>query len=209
MIFLNGDSNNAWKTEFDKNTISFMGKTEGFYSQIGQDEWVVTMSESKKNGYFLDIGAAHPTDISNSYYVEKELGWKGVCIDLGVSHYAFHSNNQINSDEQYMDMWKQKRSSPLYITDALQVDFDKLYEDNFPTKRLDYLSIDLSPPNVSLEFLLGFPIKKYSFDYITFETDWYSDKSTREPSRDFLLGHGYRLAVTGEQEDWYVNKDLS
>ena len=130
-------------------------------------------------------------------------------IDLGVSHSAFHSNDEIDNNEQYTDMWNEKRSSPLYIANALQVDFDKLYEDNFPTKRLDYLSIDLSPPNVSLEFLLGFPFKKYSFNHITFETDWYVDKSTREPSRDFLLEQGYRLAVHGEQEDWYANKDLS
>ena len=209
MIFINGDSNNAYRPEYDKNTVTVLGKSEGFYSQIGQDEWVSRQCNFKKNGYFLDIGAAHPTDINNTYYVEKELGWKGVGIDLGVSHVDFHFNNEIENNEQYIELWSSKRSSPLYIADALQIDFDKLYKDNFPTKRLDYLSIDLSPPNVSLEFLLSFPIKKYSFRYITFETDWYSDATTRDPSRDFLLGHGYRLAVTGEQEDWYVNKDLS
>jgi hypothetical protein len=208
MIFIPGDSNKAYRPEYDKNTITFLGKSKGFYSQIGQDEWVAEQCEFKNNGYFLDIGSAHPTDINNSYYVEKELGWKGVAIDLGVSHPAFHSADEIGSNEQYIELWKKERSSPLYVADALQVDFDKLYEDNFPTKRLDYLSIDLSPPNVSLEFLLGFPFKKYSFSYITFETDWYSDATTREPSRDFLLWQGYRLAVTGEQEDWYVNKDL-
>ena len=52
-----------------------------YYSQAGQDEWVVNFFKSKKNGFFLDIGAHNGIYINNTYYLEKNLEWTGLCIE--------------------------------------------------------------------------------------------------------------------------------
>lgn len=35
----------------------------------------------RRNGVFVDIGAAHYKKFSNTYYLENELGWSGLAVD--------------------------------------------------------------------------------------------------------------------------------
>ena len=71
--------------------------------------------------------------------------------------------------------------------------------------------MDLDPPVVTYECLKLIPFDKYKFNVITFETDYYREKTTRGPSRELLERNGYELISTMggglEQEDWYVKKD--
>lgn len=53
------------------------GKT----SEGKHDEFVLETLNHKRNGYFVDCGAAHWKDISNSYKLESEYGWNGICIE--------------------------------------------------------------------------------------------------------------------------------
>lgn len=54
-----------------------------FYSQHKQDEYVYNnfFKDKKESGTFLDIGANDGIAISNTYFFEKELGWKGMCVE--------------------------------------------------------------------------------------------------------------------------------
>jgi FkbM family methyltransferase len=53
-----------------------------FYSQVGQDKYIYqTFFKEKKNGFFLDIGAHDGIDKSNSYFFEKNMNWKGICVE--------------------------------------------------------------------------------------------------------------------------------
>jgi FkbM family methyltransferase len=53
-----------------------------FYSQVGQDKYIYeTFFKNKNDGFFLDIGAHDGIDKSNSYYFEKTLKWKGICVE--------------------------------------------------------------------------------------------------------------------------------
>lgn len=53
-----------------------------YYSQIGQDKYVNEhFFHNKKNGVFIDIGAHDGITYSNTYFFEKELGWKGICFE--------------------------------------------------------------------------------------------------------------------------------
>lgn len=46
-----------------------------------QDRWVVDILASKRNGYFVDIGASNGIHASNTYALEQQLGWQGICIE--------------------------------------------------------------------------------------------------------------------------------
>lgn len=53
-----------------------------YYSQCGQDEYLNRkIFKNRKNGLFLDIGANDCISFSNTYFFEKELNWKGICIE--------------------------------------------------------------------------------------------------------------------------------
>lgn len=59
-----------------------------FYSQWGQDFIVCEAFKYARNRTFLDIGASSGKEGSNSYYLEKFLGWKGICIEPIPSQYV-------------------------------------------------------------------------------------------------------------------------
>jgi FkbM family methyltransferase len=53
-----------------------------FYSQSGQDKYLIeNIFQDKKNGIFVDVGAYDGITYSNTYYLEKEKGWSGICIE--------------------------------------------------------------------------------------------------------------------------------
>lgn len=53
-----------------------------FYSQYGQDRFLVEkVFKNKKNGYFLDVGAYDGVNLSNTFFLESVLGWKGICVE--------------------------------------------------------------------------------------------------------------------------------
>jgi FkbM family methyltransferase len=53
-----------------------------YFSQYGQDKFFnEIIFKGKRNGIFLDIGANDGISLSNSYFFEKELGWRGICFE--------------------------------------------------------------------------------------------------------------------------------
>ena len=51
-----------------------------FYSQDGQDKFVLDYYEHRANGFFVDIGAHNGVTLSNTKVLE-EIGWGGVCVE--------------------------------------------------------------------------------------------------------------------------------
>ena len=53
-----------------------------WHSQESQDRLVLNgILEGKRNGYFVDLAANHPLRRSNTRALERDYGWKGLCID--------------------------------------------------------------------------------------------------------------------------------
>ena len=53
-----------------------------YYSQLGQDKFIhENFFPEKKEGVFVEIGAYDGITFSNTYFFEKKLGWKGLCIE--------------------------------------------------------------------------------------------------------------------------------
>ena len=73
------------------------------------------MLNGKKNGTFLEIGAHHGQFTSNTFLLEREFNWFGLSIDIDPS--VTGSFNQYG------------RSSKILISDALELDYQKLQFD--------------------------------------------------------------------------------
>jgi FkbM family methyltransferase len=59
-----------------------MSKIRKLYSQAGQDLWVMRdVFDYKTSGFFLDVGAYDGLHLSNTYALERNLNWNGICIE--------------------------------------------------------------------------------------------------------------------------------
>ena len=159
-------------------------------SQLGQDLFVLDQLDQKKRGTFVDIGAGHPKEINNTFFLEKNYGWRGISVDIGPPH--AHAVQGKTLDE-YRDIWNSHRFTPLICGDALKINFTEAFKENNLPTTIDYLSLDLEPPLVTLECLRKIPFSEYVFNVITYETDAYREEGTEEESRALLTNFGYKL----------------
>lgn len=83
-----------------------------WYSQIGQDKWVIDIFKQMTYGFFLDVGAGNGVDLSNTYTLEKFFKWEGICIEP-------HSK----SFEELIKNRKCKFSNSFILKDNIDVDF--------------------------------------------------------------------------------------
>ena len=168
-----------------------------FYSQLGQDQWVCSTLNNKTGGVWVDIGCKGPIDINNTYALEKSLGWRGLSLDIS---------------QEDIDSWTGQRSTEgLICADALTIDYEKWFSENDLPAVVDYLSLDLEPPTVTLEALYRIPFDKYKFRCITYETDAYRNMNTEQPSRDYLMSKGYVLrgSVKAQDDYWVLEEELN
>lgn len=53
-----------------------------YYSEFGQDKYLnEEIFKGKKNGIFFECGALDGVKDSNSLFFEREMGWKGICVE--------------------------------------------------------------------------------------------------------------------------------
>eukprot|EP00741_Cyanophora_paradoxa_P002371 tig00000601_g2297.t1 len=57
------------------------------FSQLGQEFYVLNKLGRDRPGFFVDIGAYDGIWFSNTYFLEKCLGWTGVCIEANPYEY--------------------------------------------------------------------------------------------------------------------------
>jgi hypothetical protein len=171
-----------------------------FYSQIGQDRLIIKYLKNKKNGTFVDIGCGFPKYINNTYLLETEFDWSGVSVDL------------IMYTEQDGLTWNDCRKTKLVLNDALTINYSSLFKESNLPINIDYLSMDLEPPDLSLKCLFKIPFDEYQFNIITFEVDnnREGDENRINKSREFLTSKGYTLigSLCSGQDDVYLHNSL-
>jgi len=201
-------------------------------SQIRQDLFVLSELNFKRNGFFVEFGAAGGVEDSNTYLLEEGFGWLGI---LAEPARAFHDRLRANRRAQistkcvwsesgkqltfneapwaYLstvdsfsasDSWAtQRRSGRTYDVETISLT-DLLAEFSAPAV-IDYLSIDTE--GSELNILQSFDFTKYRIAIITCEHNFTPD---REKIRVLLEGHGYvrKREQLSRYDDWYVHRDL-
>jgi len=176
-------------------------KTVEYYSQIGQDIIVLKYLKNKKNGTFVDIGCGYPKYINNTYVLEKEYDWRGLSIDMSMY------------SESDGSTWNDCRSTKLILTDALSIDYSSLFKENDLPTTIDYLSMDLEPPSLTMECLFKIPFEVYKFNLITFEVDFGREgyQERVNVSREFFKTRDYVYigSICSGQDDIYLHESVS
>lgn len=144
------------------------------HSQCNQDLLAFTFMPLK-GGRFIDIGACHPTDRSNSYALEKYCGWKGVMIDRSDAHAAEFARLRVN---------------PFCVADAITMNWDEIIK--AVGNSVDYLSLDVD--ECTLAVLKNIPLEKIAFGVITIEHDSYRfGPEPRAAMLEILKANGYEI----------------
>ena len=191
------------KEKYNKLKYKFVNseKIKTNYSQIYQDMFVLSMYNGKKEGKYLEIGSGDPIYGNNTYLLEKDFNWSGISIDI--------NKNSCNC-------FIEKRNNECLNVNALECNYETLL--NKYGDIIDYLQLDCDPPNITYSILLKIPFDKIKFGVITYEHDYYNDKtkSHRQKSRNYLNSKGYKLIVgnispdknNNPFEDWWIHPDL-
>lgn len=206
-------------------------KNMGFTSHIGQDAWVAQIFNNRVgSGFFLDFGAFDGKQISNTYYLEKTLGWRGICVEPNPTFFAklcaersaicvnaalhkksrtsmeFIDAHGLSSFKHLADSDQNAASREAASRGVIKVDTinptELLERFNAPTT-IDYMSLDVE--GAELDVLKAFDFTKYRVTLLTVEHN--SVEPKRQDVRDHLAKFGY--AVEGHRnDDFFWLKDF-
>lgn len=178
----------------------WFGRFKKFPSQAGQDVFATVVGVFSGVRSYIEVGAGHPWVTSNTFALERQ-GWVGFGVDSDVRQTSGH----------------RFRKNPCILADARLLDYEAIFFERVGHATVGYLSLDIDPPEATLEVLLGFPFDRLDVLSISYETDAYrSSSKTTQLSRKKLEEEGF-ICISGESgvkfqgkifEDWWVKRSL-
>ncbi|MEM4619299.1 MAG: FkbM family methyltransferase [Candidatus Aenigmatarchaeota archaeon] len=205
-----------WKEQLKKKSVS----------QLGQDIWVLERTNYKRNGFFVDIGASDGVMLNNTWLLEKEFGWRGICVEPNPKFYAQLKKNRNcivtdyyvgeNTGEEiefimadvyssgikyaFNDFHFERRKAYVETGNVIKVvsiSLNDLLERFNAPREIDYISIDTE--GNEYDILKNFPFDKWNVKLFTIEHNY---TEQRQKIYELLTKHGY-TRIEREWEDWY------
>jgi FkbM family methyltransferase len=194
---------------------------------------VLILLQEKRGGFFVEFGAGDGVQLSNTYLLEKEFGWRGILAEPNRTFFpqvvASRScavddrcvwsttgetvcftettkHGELSTISQFMDCDYHKRSDehPVeYQVKTISLN-DLLLQHQAPME-IDYLSIDTE--GSELEILQALDFGRWTFNVITAEHNFVEDLQAGMYA--LLTSHGYCRVVSMDGDDWYVRNGLS
>ena len=118
-----------------------------------EEEWIVRdFFQDKRNGVFVDVGANDYKFLSNTYYLETNLGWSGLAIEP-----------QVSFAEDYRKYRPKSRFLPFFISDTSNDEATMYYtKDNLLVTSSDKSFVErygtateLKTPTITMDDLLA------------------------------------------------------
>lgn len=197
-------------------------------SQIGQDLFALSELGARREGFFVEFGATNGVDRSNSWMLEKRLGWRGILAEPARCwHRDLAANRGCCIDHRCV--WKTTGARLVFneVTDpelstlsaVADVDFhqaarrshlayevetvslDELLRFHGAPTVIDLLSIDTE--GSELEILEALDFSRWRFRVIVCEHNY---APIRDKIHALLTSKGYvrRYADLSRFDDWYV-----
>ena len=201
-------------------------------SQLGQEIFVLATLGLKTEGYFVEVGAADGIFLSNTYVLERDFRWQGICVEpariwknslqgnrfcnldfrcvfstTGKTSFKEASSPELSTifDLQNVDAHAAHRKNGIcYEVETVSL-LDLLKQHNAP-KKIDYISIDTE--GSELEILENFDFSEYSVSIFTIEHNF---TGNRERIYNLMSNHGYRRVLErySQFDDWYVKEEVN
>jgi len=163
------------------------------FSPSGADLWILEQNAGRA-GYFIDIGAAHHADLSNTRLLE-ERGWSGVCVDPDARPYEARECGWVTrpigakgGERVDVPMCKNQSCPESKVT---TIGIDNLLTLLEAPPVIDYVSI--AARSRGLDMLEGFPWDRHCVRYWTVEHAGEASQMTGLWSK--LGAKGCRMAI--------------
>jgi len=204
-----------------------------YKSQIGQDRWVQSTLNDKRDGFFIELGATDGVSLSNTFFFEKERGWNGICIEPNPAYHlelvknrksriCLHcvsdkDNNEIEFSVCGPASGAVSTAGPFTNSDQIikvkTKTMKTILEDYNAPKIIDYLSLDVE--GHEYEVLKNFPFDEYKIRCLTVEhNEPHVGPEMRLRLRALLETNGYRFVKGNDDvqgwghgpiDDFYVH----
>jgi len=202
-------------------------------AQLFQDLLVVFLLRGKRQGFFVEIGAADGVNLSNTLILERDFQWTGILSEPAYGwHTALKTNRKASIDFRFVwskggercefketvarelstlsslvnrDFHRDGRvSGTTYLVETISLN-ELLSEYNSP-REIDYLSIDTE--GTELAILQAFDFSRYEIKIITVEHNYV--ESDREQIKQLLTMNNFVriFEPLSKFDDWYVQKPL-
>ena len=183
------------------------------YSQFGEDRHIFEYFK-KSDGVFVEIGAFHPVQLSQTFLLEQQ-GWSGVPIEplpdlasllrstrprsrvfeCAVSSPALSGTATMHRGENDSLASLKPEAGGEQITVTTRTLDEILHEANLP--KIDFLSMDVE--GFEMEVFSGFDLKRWQPSLILLEDHVHDLRKHRH-----MLKHGYKLVNRLGCNNWYV-----
>ena len=202
------------------------------YSQLGQDLEVIKFYNKKENGFFIEVGSSDGIRLSNTYLLEKQFKWKGICCEpipskfekcvknrqnsicyneavysesgLTLTFDIAHADDLLSGISQYIDRHKHVVDSNKTTIQVKTISLlDVLNNANAPSF-IDYMSLDTE--GTELEILKNFDFEKYTFGLIDIEHNYVEPR--RSEIKNLLLSKGYVYKGENNWDDMYKHSSV-
>jgi len=175
---------------------------------------------NKLDGFYVEVGANHPTSGSQTWHLEK-LGWEGLLIEPLPKYYELLekerkgtvvryacSSPENHNKVQRLSVAEGGHSSlnagPIAIGtrsgQSVEVTcrtLDSILEQNNAPLRFDFISIDIE--GHEMEMFKGFSLPKWMPKLVLLE-----DHVTDHRKHNHMVSNGYRLIFRTGLNSWYV-----
>ena len=194
------------------------------FSEANEEVIIRHFFEDRRDGFFLDVGAYHYKERSNTYYLEKNLGWRGIAVDANDEFEQGYLENRPNtrffaffvsdrSDEK-IDFYIVRDPGHLTKSTAVPsfIEGRKSEKRDVPTIRLDDLLAKLGVSkidffNLDIELwephaLAGFDIEKYRPSLVCVE----AHPPVRQEISKYFSDHAYKRLdqyLPFDRRNWY------
>lgn len=157
-------------TPQDSPEVAWLRQTYGPPKQSqGFEEWIVRdFFRDKRNGMFLDVGAADYKDGSNTWFLETNLGWSGLAVDAQQPYQGGYE--QYRPQTRFFTFFVSDRSNDrarLFLSDTSS--FVASSQEKF-TARFGKVPGAIEVPTITLNDLLDAQGVK-SFDFLTMDIE--------------------------------------
>lgn len=95
----------------------FPSRKKYSYSQNGEDLLIDFFFSGKKHGVYVDIGAYHPTSLSNTYRLYRR-GWTGINIEPNRRKWVLFERSRSRDTNLNIGIGVEKSSVPFFVFDA-------------------------------------------------------------------------------------------
>jgi len=201
-----------------------LGTEKKVYSQFDEELIIRDFFQDKRGGFFLDVGAADPDVNNTTYYLEKNLDWKGIAVDAVLDYsvlwqmkrpHSLFFNYLVTDHAGTMDsfykagvrtlsstmkdrMWGDQKVDSVEVQ-VPTITLTKLLDDNH-VAHIDLVSMDIEESEP--QALAGFDIERFRPDLVCIE----AVERVQPKIRAYFDAHGYERIERYAQHDqvnWY------